>query len=92
MAETSPGNFQASLNHGQVLPKQLSTLAARFLAERFGGDKGAADWRHFGRLAGLDLALKPRTPDAASRVQDLGLLLDAWEFRWRIRRPMANSV
>src|SRR6185295_489128 len=28
-------------------------LAARTLAERFGGDKGAADWRHFGRLAGL---------------------------------------
>jgi hypothetical protein len=37
----------------KFLPKQLSTLAARNLAERFGGDKGAADWRHFGRLAGL---------------------------------------
>ena len=53
IVETSPGNFQAWLNHGQVLPKQLSTLAARTLAERFGGDRGAADWRHFGRLAGL---------------------------------------
>lgn len=53
IVETSPGNFQAWLNHGQVLQKQLSTLAARTLAERFGGDKGAADWRHFGRLAGL---------------------------------------
>jgi hypothetical protein len=53
VVETSPGNFQAWLNHGQVLSKQLSTLAARTLAERFGGDKGAADWRHFGRLAGL---------------------------------------
>jgi len=53
VVETSPGNFQAWLNHGQVLPKQVSTLAARTLAERFGGDKGAADWRHFGRLAGL---------------------------------------
>src|SRR5215472_10127787 len=53
VVETSPGNFQAWLNHGQVLPKQASTLAARSLAERFGGDKGAADWRHFGRLAGL---------------------------------------
>jgi hypothetical protein len=52
VVETSPGNFQAWLNHGQVLPKQLSTLAARTLAERYGGDKGAADWRHFGRLAG----------------------------------------
>lgn len=53
IVETSPGNFQAWLNHGEVLPKQISTLAARSLAERFGGDKGAADWRHFGRLAGL---------------------------------------
>lgn len=52
IVETSPGNFQSWLNHGQVLPKQLSTLAARSLAERYGGDKGAADWRHFGRLAG----------------------------------------
>src|SRR4051794_13384319 len=52
VVETSPGNFQAWLNHGQVLPKQLSTLAARTLAEQYGGDKGAADWRHFGRLAG----------------------------------------
>ncbi len=51
--ETSPGNFQAWLNHGQVLPKQTSTLAARTLAERFGGDKGAADWRHYGRLSGF---------------------------------------
>ena len=53
VVETSPGNFQAWLNHGQVLAKELSTLAARTLAERFGGDKGAADWRHFGRMAGL---------------------------------------
>jgi hypothetical protein len=53
VVETSPGNFQAWLNHGEVLPKQLSTLAARTLAARYGGDKGAADWRHFGRLSGL---------------------------------------
>jgi hypothetical protein len=53
VVETSPGNFQAWLNHGQVLPQRLSTLAARALAARFGGDKGAADWRHFGRLAGF---------------------------------------
>ncbi len=51
--ETSPGNFQAWLNHGRVLPKELSTATARALAERFGGDRGAADWRHFGRLAGF---------------------------------------
>ena len=29
VVETSPGNFQAWLNHGQVLPKHVSTLAAR---------------------------------------------------------------
>jgi hypothetical protein len=51
--ETSPGNFQAWLHHGQVLPKHLSTLAARVLASRFGGDLASADWRHFGRLAGF---------------------------------------
>jgi hypothetical protein len=53
IVETSPGNFQAWLNHGCVLPRAESTAAARALAERFGGDRGAADWRHFGRLAGL---------------------------------------
>jgi hypothetical protein len=51
--ETSPKNFQAWLCHGQVLPKHLSTLAARLLASRFGGDPGSADWRHYGRLAGF---------------------------------------
>ncbi|WP_051669904.1 DNA-primase RepB domain-containing protein [Bryobacter aggregatus] len=53
VVETSPGNFQAWLNNGQILERRLSTLAARTLAMRFGGDKGAADWRHFGRLAGF---------------------------------------
>jgi hypothetical protein len=53
VVETSPGNFQAWLNHGRILPKAESTATARALAEKFGGDKGAADWRHFGRLAGL---------------------------------------
>lgn len=53
VVETSPGNFQAWLNHGRVLSKAESTPVARALAEKFGGDKGAADWRHFGRLAGL---------------------------------------
>src|SRR6266403_5354560 len=51
--ETSPGNFQAWLRHGQILPKHLSTLAARLLASRFGGDLASADWRHYGRLAGF---------------------------------------
>ncbi len=51
--ETSPGNFQAWLRHGQILPKKLSTIAARLLASRFGGDLASADWRHYGRLAGF---------------------------------------
>lgn len=53
VVETSPGNFQAWLKHPRQLPRELSTMAARKLAEDFGGDRGAADWRHFGRLAGL---------------------------------------
>lgn len=53
IVETSPGNFQAWLNHGRVLPRAESTAVARALADRFGGDRGAADWRHFGRLSGL---------------------------------------
>jgi hypothetical protein len=53
VVETSPGNFQAWVNHGQVLPKEHSTKAARALAERFQGDPSSADWRHFGRLAGF---------------------------------------
>ena len=53
VVETSPGNFQAWLKHPQSLPKELSTATARQLAREFGGDVGAADWRHFGRLAGF---------------------------------------
>src|SRR6202171_25934 len=51
--ESSPGNFQAWLHHGQILPKPLSTFAARLLSSRFGGDPSSADWRHYGRLAGF---------------------------------------
>src|SRR5579875_3564721 len=53
LVETSPGNFQAWLNHGRVLESQLSTRVAKELASRFGGDPSSADWRHFGRLAGF---------------------------------------
>src|SRR5690242_12610184 len=42
--ETSPGNFQAWLKHPEQLPKELGTAAARALADKFGGDRGAADW------------------------------------------------
>lgn len=50
--ETSPGNFQAWLKHDKVLSAEEGTIAARILAEKFGGDPNSADWRHFGRLAG----------------------------------------
>ena len=53
IVETSPGNFQAWLKHPAQLPRDVSTGAARELASRFGGDLGAADWRHFGRLSGF---------------------------------------
>src|SRR5258708_18389311 len=53
VVETSPGNFQAWLKHPEKLDKEMGTAAARALAERFGGDIGAADWRHYGRLGGF---------------------------------------
>jgi hypothetical protein len=53
VVETSPGNLQAWLKHGETLHEAASTRAAQLLAERFGGDPGSADWRHFGRLAGF---------------------------------------
>jgi hypothetical protein len=53
VVETSSNNFQAWLNHGQILEATMSTRAAKQLAERFGGDPASADWRHFGRLAGF---------------------------------------
>jgi RepB DNA-primase from phage plasmid len=53
VVETSPNNFQAWLNHGQVLEATMSTRAAKHLAERFGGDPASTDWRHFGRLVGF---------------------------------------
>jgi hypothetical protein len=53
IVETSPGNYQAWVKHPERLSKEVSTAVARALAEKFGGDRGAADWRHFGRLAGF---------------------------------------
>lgn len=53
VVQTSPGNFQVWLKHPAPLTKELSTAVARELADNFGGDRGAADWRHFGRLAGF---------------------------------------
>jgi hypothetical protein len=53
LVQTSPGNFQAWLNHGRKLPADLSSTIAQCLAERFGGDVKAAAWRQYGRLAGF---------------------------------------
>jgi hypothetical protein len=53
VVETSPENFQVWLKHPTKLSREDSTIAARKLADTFGGDCGAADWRHYGRLAGF---------------------------------------
>jgi hypothetical protein len=53
VVETSPGNCQAWVNHGEVLSKELSSRAGRMLSQKFDGDPSSADWRHFGRLAGF---------------------------------------
>jgi hypothetical protein len=75
VVETSPGNLQAWLKHGVTLDEAASTRAAKLLAERYGGDLGSADWRHFGRLAGFT---NPK-PDRrlASGLQPFAWLLDA---------------
>lgn len=64
VVETSPGNFQAWLHHGQKLERSLSTAVAKALAKEYQGDLGSADWRHFGRLAGFtNRKEKYRQPD-----------------------------
>jgi RepB DNA-primase from phage plasmid len=67
VVETSPNNFQAWLNHGQILESSASTRAAKELAERFGGDPSSADWRHFGRLAGFTNAKPERQLPSGKR-------------------------
>lgn len=65
--ETSPDNFQAWVRvHEKRLEPKLATEVARLLAEEFGGDPASADWRHFGRLAGLTNT-KPMYKDARGR-------------------------
>lgn len=53
VVQTSANNYQAWLNHGRTLNKEVSTAVARALAEKYEGDLGSADWRHFGRLSGF---------------------------------------
>jgi len=75
VVETSPGNLQAWLKHGATLDEASSTRAAKLLAERFGGDPGSADWRHFGRLAGFTNPKPSRR--LASGLQPFARLLEA---------------
>ena len=76
VVETSPGNFQAWLKHPEKLDKEMGTAAARALAERFGGDTGAADWRHFGRLSGFTNR-KEKYRDPATGLHPFVRLIEA---------------
>lgn len=76
IVETSPGNYQAWLKHPEPLSKEVSTAAARTLAEKFGGDRGAADWRHFGRLAGFTNR-KAKHLDSGTGLYPFVLLIEA---------------
>jgi carbon monoxide dehydrogenase subunit G len=65
--ETSPDNFQAWVRvQAQPLETKHATEVAQMLAAGFGGDPNSADWRHFGRLAGLTNA-KPHHKDRNGR-------------------------
>lgn len=76
VVETSPGNYQAWLKHPERLSKEVSTATARALAGKFGGDRGAADWRHFGRLSGFTNR-KAQHLDAATGLYPFVRLIEA---------------
>jgi len=66
VTETSPRNYQAWVRLSPApLAPALATQAAKELAARYDGDRASADWRHYGRLAGL-------TNRKPSRVQPDG--------------------
>jgi hypothetical protein len=98
VVETSPGNFQAWLKHGEVLDEATSTRAAKLLAERYGGDLGSADWRHFGRLAGFTNPKPNRRLE--SGLQPFARLLEASGQVYRqaplfiaeVRAPLAGEA
>lgn len=54
VVETSPHNYQVWIRvaDGQLDPP-VATAVARLLAARYRGDRASAQWRHFGRLAGV---------------------------------------
>lgn len=67
VTETSPDNFQAWVRvHEKRLEPKLATEVATMLAKEYGGDPNSADWRHFGRLAGLTNT-KPHHKDGNGR-------------------------
>lgn len=97
VVQTSPGNFQAWLNHGQVLPRGVSTAAARQLADKFGGDPSSADWRHYGRLCGFTNR-KPRHmradglfPFVTLTEAPGGIYAEAQSFIEGVKRAVDNS-
>ncbi len=98
VVETSPNNFQAWLNHGQVLEAATSTRAAKALVERFGGDPSSADWRHFGRLAGFTNPKRERQlqsgmrPFARLRSATGRVYSRAAEFRVRISEDEQHPI
>src|SRR5215471_4671625 len=76
VVETSPSNFQAWLKHPEPLDKELSTATARALADKFGGDTGAADWRHFGRLSAFENR-KPKYRDIITGLYPVARITEA---------------
>jgi hypothetical protein len=99
VVETSPGNFQAWLKHPETLSREASTTAARLLAEKFDGDKGSADWRHFGRLSGFTNR-KPKYEDPATGLYPFCKLTEATgaeysqgpEFMGEVRDAVAEQA
>ena len=53
VVESSPENFQAWLNLGRRVAPELMTLIARQVASTLDADRGAANWRQAGALAGF---------------------------------------
>jgi len=53
VVESSPENFQAWLNLGRRVEKDVMTVIARQVASTVDADRGAANWRQAGALAGF---------------------------------------
>jgi hypothetical protein len=98
VTETSPGNHQAWVRLSwQPLEPALATAAARELAERYGGDRNSADWRHLGRMAGFTNQKPVHTrPDGRQpyvRLHDAGgaLAAEAERLVERARERLAAT-